>query len=74
MVYVGSFGGWYMTDETAAFYGELKRKKDDAFALVLTQGKPEMIEPLLRSNGYGDGDFLVTSVLPSGNKASRHTS
>ena len=64
MVYVGSFGGWYLTKETADFYGELKRQRADAFALILTQSKPEMIEPLLRKHGYNDGDVLITQVLP----------
>jgi glycosyltransferase involved in cell wall biosynthesis len=65
LVYVGSFGGWYLTEETAEIYGELKRKKPDAFALVLTQSKPEMIEPLLRARGYGDGEFFIQKVAPS---------
>ena len=65
LVYVGSFGGWYLTEETADFYGELKRRKTDAFALVLTQSKPEMIEPLLRARGYGEGDFFIQKVQPS---------
>ena len=64
-VYVGSFGGWYLTQETADFYGELKRKKSDAFALVLTQSKPEMIEPLLRERGYSDGDFFIQRIAPA---------
>ena len=65
VVYVGSFGGWYMTEETADFYGELKRRRPDAFALILTQSKPEMIEPLLRARGYGDGDFFIKKVAPA---------
>ncbi len=64
MVYVGSFGGWYLTEETADFYAELKRSKPDSFALVLTQSKPEMIESLLRARGFNDGDFLITRVSP----------
>src|SRR5829696_8954004 len=39
MTYVGAFGGWYMAVETADFYGQLKKRKSDAFALVLTQSK-----------------------------------
>lgn len=65
LVYVGSFGGWYLTQETADFYGELKRKRSDAFALILTQSKPEMIEPLLREQGYSDGDFFIQKVAPA---------
>jgi glycosyltransferase involved in cell wall biosynthesis len=64
MVYVGSFGGWYLTEEIADLYGELKRTRDDAFALILTQSKPEMIEPHLRRLGYGDDDLLIIQVSP----------
>ena len=65
LVYVGSFGGWYLTQETADFYGALKQRKPDAFALILTQSKPEMIEPLLRARGYTDKDFFIQKVKPS---------
>lgn len=65
IVYVGSFGGWYLTEETADFYGALKKKKENAFALVLTQSAPQMIEPLLRARGYADGDFLIKRVTPA---------
>ncbi len=65
MVYVGSFGGWYLTKETADLYGELKKKRDNAFALILTQSKPEVIEPLLRKQGYEANDFLIKQVLPT---------
>ena len=65
VVYVGSFGGWYMAEETADFYGELKRRRPDSFALILTQSKPEMIEPLLRARGYADGEFFIQKVQPS---------
>jgi hypothetical protein len=34
VVYVGSFGGWYLTEETADFYGALKKKNENAFALI----------------------------------------
>jgi len=63
-VYIGAFGGWYLTNETADFFGEVKRYKKDAFALVLTQSKPELIEPLLRERGYSDRDYIVTKVKP----------
>lgn len=61
-VYVGSFGGWYLTEETADFFAVLKQKKPDAFALILTQGDPAMIEPLLKSRGYSNGDYLIQKV------------
>jgi glycosyltransferase involved in cell wall biosynthesis len=60
--YVGSFGGWYMADETAEFFGALKRRRPDAFALVVTQSKPDMIEPLLRAQGYSERDYWIGRV------------
>jgi glycosyltransferase involved in cell wall biosynthesis len=64
-VYVGAFGGWYLTKETADFFGAFKRARPKGFALILTQSRPEMIEPLLRERGFADGDFLIRKVLPS---------
>jgi glycosyltransferase involved in cell wall biosynthesis len=65
MVYVGSFGGWYSTEGVVGFYGELIKKKDDAFALILTQTRPEMIEPLFRERGYDESSCLILQVLPN---------
>lgn len=62
MVYVGSFGGWYLTKETADFFGAFREKYSNAFAMILTQSKPEVIEPLLRYAGYKDGEYLITRV------------
>ena len=62
LTYVGAFGGWYLTKETADFFGALKRERPDAFALILTQSDPAMIEPLLKEEGYGEGDYFVGRV------------
>jgi glycosyltransferase involved in cell wall biosynthesis len=62
MTYVGSFGGWYVAEETADFYGALKSRKKDAFALILTQSKPELIEPLLIEQGYSANDYWIGRV------------
>ncbi|MBS1792992.1 MAG: glycosyltransferase [Acidobacteria bacterium] len=64
-VYVGSFGGWYLTAETADFYGALKERRKNAFALVLTQSPPEMIAPLLAERGYSEQDYLIKQVRPA---------
>ena len=61
-VYVGSFGGWYLTSETADFFGAFRVSYSNAFAMILTQSKPEVIEPLLREAGYEDCDYLITRV------------
>lgn len=62
LAYVGAFGGWYLTQETADLFGALKAQKPDAFALILTQSKPETIEPLLRERGFERSDYLITRV------------
>ncbi|MBK9164637.1 MAG: glycosyltransferase [Acidobacteria bacterium] len=62
MVYVGSFGGWYLTKETADIFGAFREKYPNAYAMILTQSKPEVIEPLLREAGYADGEYLITRV------------
>lgn len=62
MAYVGSLGGWYLTEETADLYSVLKEKKPNAFALILTQSPPAMIESMLRQQGFADGDFFIGRV------------
>jgi len=64
MAYVGAFGGWYMTEEIANLFGTLKSQRENAFAMILTQSKPEMIEPLLNDRGYQKGDYVITKVPP----------
>jgi glycosyltransferase involved in cell wall biosynthesis len=64
-VYVGSLGGWYLTQETADLFVALKRRRPDAFALILTRSDPALIEPALRAGGLTDGDFLITGVEPA---------
>ena len=65
VVYIGSFGGWYLTEETADFFGEAKRSDPKAFALILTQSKPEIIESGLRMRGLQNGDYLIIQVSPN---------
>lgn len=63
IAYVGAFGGWYLTRETADFLGVLKQKMADSFALILTQSDPEMIRPLLKERGYSSSDFFIGKVI-----------
>jgi glycosyltransferase involved in cell wall biosynthesis len=62
IVYVGAFGGWYMTQETADFFAAARDADPDAFAMVLTQSPREMIEPKLRLAGFSEGDFFIAKV------------
>lgn len=62
LAYVGSFGGWYLTEETADFFGAFREKYANAFAMVLTQSKPEMIKPLLGERGFTENDLFIERV------------
>jgi glycosyltransferase involved in cell wall biosynthesis len=64
IVYVGSFGGWYLTEQTADFLWAAKEKYPNVFALILTQSSIKLIKPLLESRGFNAEDFLITQVLP----------
>ena len=65
LAYVGAFGGWYLTQETADVFQVAKRQRPDTFALILTQSDPEIIAPQLRKAGYGPGDIFISKVPAS---------
>lgn len=62
--YVGSFGGWYMTDEMIGFFEAVRDRHPEAFSLILTQRNKEGIRARLRERGFGEENFLVESVAP----------
>lgn len=64
VAYVGSFGGWYLTEEMLDFFS-VARELEDAFILILTQRDKERIVQRLRERGMKEKDFLVESVTPS---------
>lgn len=64
-VYLGSFGGWYMTDEIIDLFAAARARDASSFALILTQSDGVQIESRLRAKGFGDGDFLVRKVSPA---------
>ncbi len=65
VAYVGSLGGFYLTGETADFYGVSKEKNPNIFALILTQSDPEIILSLLIKKGFSENDFFIKKVKPS---------
>lgn len=65
VVYVGSFGGWYMAEETARFMALAYRQDPRTFALVLTQTPPEGIAARLRELGVPDDSFHVGRAAPA---------
>ena len=65
IVYVGSFGGWYLTDEMLDFFSAAREHDPKTFVLILTQRDKEKIDEKLRQRGFANADFDVRSVEPS---------
>jgi glycosyltransferase involved in cell wall biosynthesis len=64
LVYSGSVGGWYMTDEMAAFFAALKQKKADAFFLWVTHGPQNIVSSAMQKHGIGKDDYEVRKGSP----------
>ena len=64
IVYVGSFGGWYMTDEMMDFLAVAHRQDPTTFSMILTQSPREEIANKMTGMGIDEKDFLVTGVAP----------
>lgn len=64
IAYVGSFGGWYLTDEMIDFFVAARKADPEIFVMILTQRDRERVRQMLLERGFGDGDFHVASVPP----------
>jgi len=64
MVYVGSFGGWYMTDEMTEFLATAHRQQPASFSLILTQSPRQMVAERMLQLGISEKDFRVMEVTP----------
>ena len=64
IAYVGSFGGWSMTDEMSEFLAAARRQDPSTFAMILTQSPIENVIERLRKLGIHEKDFMVTRVTP----------
>jgi glycosyltransferase involved in cell wall biosynthesis len=65
LVYSGSIGGWYLTEQMADFFAALLRKRSDAHFLWLTLGSAEMIGNLMSKRGITATQYTVLSAAPS---------
>lgn len=65
VIYVGSLGGWYLTEETLALFEAARRQDPTTFALILTPRDVPQVEQQLRARGYAVTDFRVLSVAPA---------
>ena len=64
LAYVGSFGGWYLTDEMFDFFAAAREADPNIFVIILTQRQPELAIARIREKGFGEADYLVKSVTP----------
>lgn len=63
-VYVGSFGGWYMTDEIIGFYVKARQISGNSFLEILTPRDIEKVKEILREAGLNDEEFSVKTATP----------
>lgn len=64
LVYSGSIGGWYLTEQMADFFAALLQKRSDAHFLWLTLGNAEMISTLMSKRGITADQFTVLGAAP----------
>ena len=63
-IYVGSFGGWYLTDEMVDFFVQAHCQNPQSFTIILTQRDTEKIQKVLIERGLDEKNFLIRSVPP----------
>jgi glycosyltransferase involved in cell wall biosynthesis len=65
IVYVGSFGGWYMTDQMAEFLAVAHEQDATTFSMILTQSPRQMVIDQMSKLGIEQKNFSVAQVSPS---------
>jgi glycosyltransferase involved in cell wall biosynthesis len=65
IVYLGSFGGWYMTDEMTEFLAVAHSQDPTTFSMILTQSPRQIVIDRMSSLGIKEKDFFVTQVTPN---------
>jgi glycosyltransferase involved in cell wall biosynthesis len=65
LVYVGSLGGFYLTEEMAELLAVAHRQDESTFSMVLTQSPPGLIANSLSRLGVPQGSYLVRRVSHS---------
>jgi glycosyltransferase involved in cell wall biosynthesis len=64
IVYLGSFGGWYMTDEMTEFLAVAHSQDPTTFSMILTQSPRQIVIDRMSSLGIKEKNFFVTQVTP----------
>lgn len=64
IVYVGSFGGWYMIDEMTEFMAAAHKQDPTTFSMILTQTPQKDVVEKMTGLGIASKDFSVARVHP----------
>ena len=62
IVYSGSLGGWYLTEQMADFFVAFRRRRPDAHFLWLTNGSQERVQGVMANRNVPADQFSVLSV------------
>jgi glycosyltransferase involved in cell wall biosynthesis len=62
MVYSGSVGGWYLTEEMADFFASVRKQNPRSFFLWLTLSQPERVNMLMAARGISKEDYAILGV------------
>jgi glycosyltransferase involved in cell wall biosynthesis len=62
LVYSGSVGGWYLTDEMVGFFVALLRERSNAHFLFLTTNGEDKVEAILKERGVPPSGYTIKSV------------
>lgn len=65
LVYSGSIGGWYLTDEMAQLFSHLSRSNDDWHFLWVTHGSAELIHKTMNQEGMTTDRYSVVGASPA---------
>jgi glycosyltransferase involved in cell wall biosynthesis len=63
-VYVGAFGGWYLTEEIAHFLSLAHRQDPATFSMIITQSDPKLVQEQLQRRNIPETDILIRQVTP----------
>jgi glycosyltransferase involved in cell wall biosynthesis len=65
IVYLGSFGGWYMTEEMTDFLALAHQQNPKTFSMILTQSPRQVVVDQMSARGVDQNSFSVAQVTPS---------
>lgn len=65
LVYVGSFGGWYLSDEMFDLFAAAREVDPNIFIIILTHRQTQNALEHLKAKGFDDDSFFVAGVTPN---------